>query len=488
MSEAVAAWDSMGPAMRAQYLALDDPAGTLVRALARKKLVELEIERLGLDSLPAVAALRQAWLLRYARMEMADSLSGLHDSLLTPGDLDYFLAHFGKLVWFTAAPGEAHEVADGPVHLPELPRALACHLDSMRAGQVLPGPGGIRFRLDSVFVPDPGRLREALADTAAALDYARARLVTVMTARDMSSIESSVCGDRGTGFEYRPEAIRRFALAFGRGVPSAPGDTLIASDFGAVTAGVLDAWLLSQGMPAGAATDTLLLMQALEGMALDLSMVEYLRGTCPGTSGRIASEAAGRALELAAEILYRDSVLSVVEVTGELVEAAYAGMDSIPAIPEKRSFMVALVPADSLERCRESLAAGRFRGIVDSMGFWADCSRDDPPTRITRPLGREELPSGADAAFAIPSSDTLSWSGPWPLPDGSFVLYRLIRAWPRHPASFEELRDGLAAALAEQLEEERAEVWIGSLERRYGLEVNADLLEELPPDPSRWGP
>jgi hypothetical protein len=72
VAEAAMAWGSLEPAVREQYIALEDPAGTFVRALARNGMVVRELDRLGYAGAPEVSALEEAWARRYAKMWLTD--------------------------------------------------------------------------------------------------------------------------------------------------------------------------------------------------------------------------------------------------------------------------------------------------------------------------------------------------------------------------------------------------------------------------------
>jgi len=484
---AAAAWSGLDPSERGQYLSLDDPVGAFVTALARNRMVLLETARLGYSDAPGTLAFRDAWMRRDAQMWMQDSLARRNDSLLAQDDIDYFLARFGKLVWITVAPGLPGEVVDGPVHLPELPREIACHLDSMEAGQVLAGPGGTVFKLDSVFVPDPEMLASALSDTAAAVEYARTRMITVRTARTISAIADSLLSGSGGGLAIRTPAVERFvAMLQGRG-EYLPGDTLLESGEGSITALQMRSEMLTYGSGMSVlAPDAHWVEQTARSMSVEGAMLDYLSARHARAYDLARLDAGRRAAEYAADLLYDDSVRSGVSVGEETIAMDYMAIAERPAVPETRSLRVALVPPSLLRECKTALLSGTFDSMADTLGFWPEWSEDDPPARTTRPLRREELPAGADSVFGLAPSDTLSWVGPFELFDGTSVLYRLVRVFPTHEASLDEMRSGLIQAAQEREEEARAVDWMQAMERRYGLAMNREALAGLPSDPGEW--
>jgi hypothetical protein len=487
VAEAAMAWGSLEPAVREQYIALEDPAGTFVRALARNGMVVRELDRLGYAGAPEVSALEEAWARRYAKMWLTDSLSHRFDSLLTRDDLDYFAARFGKLVWITVAPGSQGEVVDGPLHIPELARSLALHLDSLEAGEALPGPGGVVFRLDSVILPDSAQLAIALSDTTSLEEYARRRLATVRTGRQIAALSDSIWSAHIPSPVIRPEGIERFVEALDGEMDYSPSDTLLVSGLGALAASDLLAEMQTLGNTASMlCVDTIWVRRTVLDMSVELAILEYLGEDRPTVLAEIGRDARGMAMEYAAGQLYEDSVRSRIQTSEEMLAAEYEALEEPPWVPERRSLMVAVIQPSQMGRCREALAAGRFEAMVDSLGYWPGCSAADPPTRTTVPLLREELPAGADSVFSLQPSDSLSWHGPWELPDSSFVMYRLVHVLPGHAATLDEMRMDLTAALRGGLEEERALEWVGLMASRYRMRINTEVLDRLPDDPSEW--
>jgi len=65
-------------------------------------------------------------------------------------------------------------------------------------------------------------------------------------------------------------------------------------------------------------------------------------------------------------------------------------------------------------------------------------------------------------------------------------MYRLHSIIAPHQAEFEDLKEALRASITAHLEEQDTMEWLRTLEESYELEINSDILEDLPADPSMW--
>jgi hypothetical protein len=487
IGEAGANWDSMPIQGRVRFLESDNLVGDYIVSLGQKILVEAELDRLGYTSRPDIVFQRLA----RARLTMAGALQdSIHAAAardVTEDRIDRFLENLGTIVWLTRTTGRGDSLV-GPEHLPELPEDWVASVEEMAAGRALTGTlaDGSTIRLDSIHLEDPELLAQALADTAQIRDYAASRLSQRTAAAEISSLRSRLWEESRPAFVE--SAFRGLMDYYAGRSPSIPDDTLIVSGAGVWTAAQMvgEIGFEAATNPVSPAESTWL--YAYAKVVVDRANLsgEYAR-LFPAESEAALAAAAEWALGIAADSLFMDFVADSVEVTEAQIDSAWQA--DPPPFPERRSVRTVIIPEDRLEEFRNALAAGTAGDLEQSLPSIERLSDPDgSDAHLTRPLFIEEVPgSMGESLFAMSPSDTLRWLPPQPYaPDIGYVSIRLVSVVPEHTATREEAGYYLDRQLYDAFIGRRLEVWLTEMEERFGLEVNEEVLDDLPPNPSDW--
>jgi len=429
----------------------------------------------------------EAWMRRAAFSRGVDYIDSVVEASITEEDIDYFMDHMGKTVWFTFSPGAFDETRKGPDHLPELRRELAIHLDSMQVGDVLEMSDGTPVRLDSVYITDPELVDAALEDSTEVSAYASQKLLTTWSSALRKSVTDSVI--TAADPDIRTDALMRLADFYSGNGQLQPDDTLIVSTLGAMTSEsfVYEIEFMETEIPVQPSDSVWLMWLAKQTLSHEAFM-EYLSTVTPETLEDLLPLRHEWMLETAFEQLYSDSVSSLISITRDMLRNEYDSLNELPVIPESRSIQCVEVLGSMVDGYRSALLSGEVDSFILDCGFWQPLSSDSPPTSRTRPLLAEEVPGGNhEAVFSLDRHDTTGWSDPLPLvEDYSYFAFRLRGVYPPHEASFEEMEEELELIIRTRLEEERLNCWLLDLEKAYDLRINEEVLTSLPSDPALW--
>lgn len=487
IGEAGANWDSMPIQGRVRFLESDNLVGDYIVSLGQRILVEAELNRLGYTSRPDIVFLSQA----RARLTMAgalqDSIHAIASRDVTEDRIDRFLENLGTIVWLTRTTARGDSLA-GPEHLPELPEEWVACVEGMVAAGTLTGtlPDGSSIRLDSIHYEDPELLAQALSDTVQIRGFAASRLSQRTAAAEVSALRGRLREESAPVFA---ESAFRDLMDYYAGLsPLIPEDTLIVSGAEVWTAARMVGEIAFEAStnPVSPAESTWL--YAYADVIVDRANLsaEYAR-RFPAESEAALAGAAEWALGAAADSLFMDYVADSVEVTEAQIDSAWQA--DPPPFPERRSVRTVIIPEDRLEEFRNALAAGTAGDLEQSLPFIDRLSDPaGPDGHLTRPLFIEEVPgSMGESLFAMSPSDTLRWLPPQPYaPDIGYVSIRLVAVIPEHTATREEADYYLDRQLYDTFIGRRLEAWLTELEARFGLEVNEEVLDDLPPNPSDW--
>lgn len=479
-------WNTMPSEFRRVILSSDSVQREFARTIAARNMIELEVSRLGIDTLPEIISAGRA----AGRMR---SLAALHrllreeaSSRVSPEDVDLYLDRMGRTVWYTVSDGENIRSA-GPEHLPETEPALSSLLASMSPGDTAILDHGRTLILDSLLATDPDLVEET-AGIEGYRDLARDRLVNAWTDRSMERLEEEFLGYPAPVPDSA--VIASVAGYFSSGSPYRAADTVAAAGGFALTAGDLAGSVKIEGarIPVSPESETWLTAFSI-ALIRRQAAAAYLAENHPREYAEAFAEADSVSMSAAADLLYSRFVTDSVMVTEDDIQELYARLQGELTVPERRSVLsVQLEDREEAERFREAVSSGTAGLIADEFPWVPSISSSHNGGRLSRPLTMEEVPAGlGPRLFSLAREDTVTWLGPEPYAQGlSWVALRLADVHPQHPAELEEVRETLEDMTAAGMEAERYAEWISELHARWRAEFNWELIDSLPPDPAAW--
>jgi len=476
-------WNSLPERTRQLFQSRDNPLGEFLLSYARRIMVEDESKRLGYLERPSTVFQAQAWERLHMSWAAQETLVARTALSVTRPDLDFFRDHLGITVWFTETSNRGAS-RFGPVHLAEMASEEGVALAGLRPGQSARLADGTEITLDSTAVADSAMVAQALADTTQLAEYARSEISRWRAQEVTDSLLTSAK-------EASPPFLDTLALsrysALQRGDSSSlPSDTLLRVGSAVWTVERLGQEIAFESTLHFTAPSDPAWLEWFAGALVDREIIASgFREMYPGAADSISSEASLFAREAAADSIYDNFVVDSVTVTDAQMDSAWAA--SPPEVPESRAAECVLLPDDqALASFRQALSRGDAAQAAEAWGGLPSFCPEGG--RMTPPMTREQVPCGlADSLFALAPSDTLDWIGPAPLaPLQGFVMMRLARVLPAHPASREEADQTIRQQLRSTFMDERTNAWLAGLEEEYGLSINEKALNDLPPDLSTW--
>ena len=478
----------LSPEQQNYFIQRNDHVNEFIISLARKQTIIREIHRLNYLQRPDIIALGNAWIRRQASLLARETIIAAAEESITDEDINYFKDHMGTTVWYTVLSESPSEMQFGPAHLPELPRDLSVHLDSMNPGDELPFSDGSLIRYDSVMVTDPALVSETLVNSERVTDFALQRLSTAGGKADLERITDSILSAAES--EISDTAINSLSLYYSGLENLIPEDSIVISRRGIMTASdfVQEIEYQSGFMPVQPG-DAVWLKWFIDNTLLNDALRHYFASVNPEAYLNLSAERDTWMLSTASDKLFEDEVYSGIRITPGLIRDEFDNLIEIPIVPEKRSIQCVQIQSDDVLAYETALSEGNsVDSIIEGCGFWRLLSKDDPPSNITRPLLMDEIPGfRGEAVFEMLPGDTVTWSSLSSLyEDYEYMAFRLVEVYPPHTASFEELEEDLYYAVRARIEEERTSEWLDELGEKYSLVINEDLLESLPSDPALW--
>lgn len=480
--EAGGLWSDLDPMERAVFSGADDPVREYLMAIARRSMLDSEIEASGLLSSPQVLRYEGAWQRSAQFMALADSLPSSLARELGESDIEFFREHMGRTVWFTDI---SSGTPNGPHHLPELPRELTIALSTAVPGTTV-AVGGASIRLDSLEETDSTLLAEALADTANIRRLALSRLSSAEAQRTISSAEQQALsettidttlvlafaaseGDIASG-TFDPDGI----------ILDGPAISLTAADLH------YEISFTSMSTPVSPSSTTWLFHYMRNLVRLSAGAALFA-GQWPQEAEEIMTASREFGRRTALEALYTERVRSLVSVTDSMLEAEFQGLPEPLLYPEERVLEMGSVGEEDLPALRQALQDGdneTVRSLLQPYRAWPGF---DTGTLLSVPVTAGQVPEAMGGpVFSLDPEDTVTWFGPTETSHGSLMVCRTARTLPRRPATFAEAREWLEARVGARLEEARTAEWMEELETDYRLEYNEELLPSLPADPALW--
>lgn len=480
--EAGELWSGLEPREMAVFTGLDDPAREFLLAISRRSMLDSEIAESGLLSSTKVLRYEIAWQRSARFLALADSLPARIVRGLGESDIAFFREHMGATVWFTDM---STGTQNGPYHLPELPRELTTALSAAVRGGLVTA-GGAVFRLDSLEGTDSTLLAEALADTANIRRLALSRLSSSEAQRAISHAEEQALSQT----TIDTTLVLAFAAAGGDIETGAfdPDQVILDCPFMNLTARDLfwEISYTSRSTPVSPGSTTWLLNYLRNLVRLSAGAALFCE-EWPEEAEGIVTASHGFGRQTALDALYHERVSSMVAVTESMLEAEFQGMAEPLLNPEQRVLEIGSVREEALPDMRQAvqnLDNETIKSLLQPYSTWPGF---DTGSLLSIPVTAIQVPEAMGGiVFSADPADSVTWYGPMETSHGSMMLYRTVRVLPRMPATFGEAREWLEFTVRSRLEEARTLEWMEELEREKRLELNEELLPDLPADPALW--
>ncbi len=227
----------------------------------------------------------------------------------------------------------------------------------------------------------------------------------------------------------------------------------------------------------------------IDNTLLNHALGQYFETIYPDVYADLLAERDEWIMSIASDKLFEDEVYNFISITPELLRDEFDSLSEIPIIPEKRSIQCVQVQSDDVMVYETAISEGDgVDSVISRFDFWINLSKDDPPSSITRPLLREDIPGfRGDDVFSLEPGDTLTWSSLSPIyEDQAYMAFRLVEVFPPHEATYEDIEGDLYQIVYSRLSEERTRTWLEDLAQRYSLSINMDVIPSLPSDPELW--
>ncbi|MCK5785007.1 MAG: peptidyl-prolyl cis-trans isomerase [Candidatus Sabulitectum sp.] len=474
VKEAGIRWIEMAPEARIRFLSGNNPVGDFVTALGRNSMVTEEIDNETYLYSPVVQTMRDCWLTNSSFIAYTDSITSQVRENISEGDLSNYRELLGKIVWYSSET----EGQQGPERLPELGWAVAFAFDSMDTGSTVEIEGLV-YTLDSVVTSPRHLIDETLADTDRFVAFAINSLAESRVKRHLASLKNTVLEsiniDSAAVATY---CTRRGSMEDSAILASWNSGSISVLEFDGITT------FLSIGRPY-TTTSASWVSHNLNNQARLSYITEIYAEENPDDFITIQQEANDFAVDKASELLYTANVTNMVVVPDSMVLEAYSVMDSIPMMPESRIFESVAVSGDVLDEALAMVNNGDDLLEFGNPGYREFLA---PGTEfLSRQVYPTELPQSMETTLFLLEEGDSQWQRPIEVVEDLFVIYRLVEIIPPHTASFEEMYESIKLGLLVHLEEQRTMEWICELEQNYDLQINHEILGDLPEDPSLWG-
>ncbi len=473
VSEAGDAWNALEPSARQGFMSGNNPVGDFVSTLGKKTIIMEEISNDDYLYSDRVQSIRKCWLRNSTYIAYTDSLEATMRASVSQQDLLKYRELIGTLVWYTDPDG----IRIGPERLPDLDWDLAFAFDTMSPGQTINLAGEV-FTLDSTVTSPDSMIQVTLADTSRVNSFALSSLADKRSSIRLDAVYSSVlaslvldstlvttyCTDRNT---LQGEEI----------LASWDGGSLSVSDLDGI------AGLTSMGSPVGLDSPPWV-YHNLRNHAKLMEVENLFSELYPDEYSVFVEKSNDFAASYASDLLFSDEVLADVDVTDDMILEAFENIDSIPTIPETRTFESVILSAEEVDEAIAAAAEGADADEFDYPGYTRFLAPNEE--HISRPVTASLLPKEMGTILFMLEEHNREWQRPIEAEEGLFVMYRLDSIIAPHQAELEDIRGLILTNLTAHLREQATMEWLRTLEESHELMINSDILEDLPGDPSMW--
>lgn len=465
-------WDNLDQNTKASYLAEDSPVGSFVSALGRETIILHEIDNDTYLHSPVIENMTRCWVRSASVAAYSDSLSLSIQREITETDLLNYKNLLGAIVWYSS-----NSEAVGPVRLPDLPWDLAFAFDSMTTGDAVLIEG-IAYTLDSTVTTPHRSMDENPISTARENTFAISNLTRSRTERNIQLLTAEALKTLTVDTAHvSTYCTRRNSVDDQTILASWNGGTITAEEFDGITA------FIALGQPTYP-NSSYWVNHNLRAQAGLIHMETVYSNLSPQGYASIQQRAEEFAVSQAGDLLYIDNITNTIVITDSMIIAAYSRMDSVPVLPETRVFESIAVPCSLGEEALAELNNDDSLYLSSHTGY-SEFLLPEHNT-LSRPVTRSELPLEISRVLFELDEIGQRWYGSSAIGEDMFIIYRLTEILPPHHLTFDELNKSLRLNTIIHCEEQRTMEWICELERRYNLQINNQILGDLPPDPSQW--
>jgi hypothetical protein len=481
-------WLGMDSLQRESFLSKDNTIGEFIVAYGRRVILEKELEAEGYLTDPLFLSYRNSWLMVETATAAKKLLVEREAAEVTESDIQFYGEHLGRNVVYTVYPGSENEFSIGPVHLPNLRRELALHLDTLSFNEIGTDGSGLLVRLDTLMMVDSILIKNALSDPATVSDMAIRDLSNARFNRWAQDVSYRIYTDYSVTFDS--VKVKDFTQhLIGNNPDMSDSVVIVESDFGTWTVKYLEDEILYLSTRIDVQPGSSVWIEdMIQVLLMQCYFYEFMQEESPGILDSLRDESETYLLSFASEEYYNDMIGSIVTVTESDIIYEYETLEEPFMIEEKRVLQAAYIPVERTDDFRQAVYEEKLEEFISELDGFGYLAADSTQIQITRPLRFGEVPGGhGEEVFLLDPSDTTSWLGPVSVfaDDGSALL-RLIEVVPSRVARIDEVRRSLKNMAMTRLQEQATVELIQELEEKYILIINEEILDKLPSDPGMW--
>ncbi len=481
-------WLGMDNLQRESFLSKDNTVGEFIVAYGRRVILEKELDATGYSTDSLILSHRDSWLMVESAEAAKNILIDREAAEVTESDIKFYGERLGRNVVYTVNPGSDNEYHVGPVHLPNLQRELALHLDTLAINEIGTDISGLPVRLDTLIMVDSVLIKNALSNPATVSDMAIRDISNARFNRWAQGVSNRIYTDYSVTVDS--DKISEFTQHLIGNNPDMSDDVVIVeSDFGTWTVKYLEDEILYLStridvQPGSSAW----IQDMIQVLLMQCYFNEFMQEEAPGILDSLRAESESYMLNFASEKYYNDVIRSNVTLAESDIIYEYETLEEPFMIEEKRALQAVYIPVERTDDFRQAVYKEELEEFISELDGFGYLMADSTQPQITRPLRFGEVPGGhGEEIFSLDPSDTTSWLGPVGVfaDDGSALL-RLIEVVPPRVATIDEVRRSLSNMAMTRLQEQATVELIQELEEKYVLIINEEILDELPSDPGRW--
>ncbi len=481
------AWLEMDSLHREYFLSKDNTIGEFIVAYGRRVILEKELEAEGYLIDPLFLSFRNSWLMVENTAAAKKLLVEREAAEVTESDIQFYGERLGRNVVYTVNPGSENELYVGPVHLPDLRRELALHLDTLSFNEIGTDESGLLVRLDTLIMVDSVLIRNALSNPATVRDMATSGLSEARFNRWAQSISNRIYSDYSVTVDSIE--VENFVQHLIGNTDMSDDVVIVESDFGIWTVKNLEDEVLyldtrSDFQP----RSSVWIRDMIQVLLIQCYFYELMQVEAPEILDSLRVESETYLLSFTSEKYYDNMIRSNIIVTESDIVYEYETLEEPFMIEEKRILQAAFIPAERMDDFQQAVYKEELEEFISELDGFRYLAADTTQIQITRPLRFSEVPGGhGEKVFLLDPSDTTSWLGPVRVfADEGSALLRLVEVIPSRVATIDEVRRTLWNMAMTRLHEQATVELIQELEEKYILIINEKILDELPSDPGMW--
>ncbi len=480
-------WTQLDSTQKILFLSMESPVEEYIITYGRKMILQREFQEEGLLDTPEILYARSSHLLHTNAALVKQMLIAREVNQVTEDDISYYRRFLGKNVSYTVNPFSENESESMHAHLPDLPRQLGIHLDTLETGQTALDGTGLEVRLDYVSITDTTLIQHALEDSSIVAEMAIEGLSEARYARGVQNKIVELFQEYSVSVDYPAlDTLSQFLL----GEVDMPGDRIIVnSDFRNWTVSDLgkEVFFLSTRIPIRPDSPEWLL-EMVNSLVLQSYYLEFMEHESRETLDSLTVEADRFLLETASNIYYENTIRSSLAINEDNIIFEYENLQEPFTVQEKRSIQIARIPRERMDEFERAVNQGHLDEFVTGLEGIQHLAANPSAPQISYPIAFSQVPGGhGEEIFQLSPADTVEWLGPFDLfANDDMVLIKLIEVFPERIATMDESRDELRTLALQRQEEETVLALMLQLEEKHEFAVNREILDLLPDDLELW--